>query len=315
MNKFKGFVKRWKLPLIIGGGVVLIVALILGVGTALASRPKTCATCHEIEPAYDQWRISSHYGTSCWKCHTEPGATGYLKMIWRGAGNLIQHAVGDYDYPPQAHVIDGSCLRCHELSARPETIPQDSLRIAHSKHVDQSCDDCHGRLVHTELLNDEPSGDVTAPHTTKTCTVCHKPADCPHGEASVSCASCHQGTVPNHKLSEKRGIMPRESCLECHNKVGVGSEGECRTCHFSPHGVDGLCTRCHTSMDTWTKREFKHPVELLGKHAELTCDRCHNKQGFSGLTYACGNCHRPPHTDYGIACSTCHKQAGVMWKV
>lgn len=298
------WLKRWML--IAAGTVVLIVAL-FNVGVTLAGRSSLCNSCHEIAPAHEQWRISSHYGVDCIACHTRPGISGYVKTVWQGAGNLLQHYSGNYSIPVQADVSDDSCLRCHSKEERPDVIPQASLRIAHSKHTDQECADCHGRLVHTELLSGNSPVGVALPHEVRDCTVCHTPENCPHGSATVDCTSCHSGIIPEHDLSQKRGAIARESCQECHEQLSVNSPDACQTCHISPHGVNATCSRCHTSATTWTEHTFRHPVELTGRHAELTCPSCHTQERFTGLRYVCSDCHTPPTNHFGTECQTCHQ--------
>lgn len=302
---------KWERRLIIVGATIGSIVAFLAISISVVSRPETCGSCHEMEPAYRQWKLSSHYGVDCVECHTEPGLSGYMKIIWDGTGHLFQHILGDYDSVIETHITDSSCLRCHHMSERPESIPQASLRISHSKHTDQECDDCHGRLVHTELVTDTPTG-VAPAHAARECTVCHELETCPHGHADVDCVSCHSGNIPNHEIGEKRGAMMRESCIECHEAEGVGSPGECRTCHFSPHGFDADCASCHSSTDSWTIRSFTHPVELKGTHAKLKCNRCHKENQFTGLHYVCDECHVPPHGDIGDDCQKCH-EAGEWW--
>ncbi len=305
--------KRFTRPALFSLGGVVVLALGLKTTFSVVSRPDFCNSCHEMKPAFEEWTISSHYRVNCVDCHTQPGNAGYLKIATSGAQNGLRHITGNYDLPIEANVDDSSCERCHDKATRPETIPQASLKIAHSKHVDEKCDDCHGRLVHTELVDGRPA-DVSPAHVSNNCLACHKTENCPHGDAKVSCESCHTGIIPNHSMAEKRGVMPRQSCVTCHEQKGLGSGEECRTCHFSPHGVDADCNQCHTpDMNSWAVRTFKHPVQLLGRHAELSCNQCHKGQRLSGLKYVCSDCHKPPENHFGTQCQTCH-QAGGLWK-
>lgn len=305
--------KRLLKPVLFAASGVMIVLLVIAGTVSFASRSDFCGNCHEIKPAEEEWLISSHYRINCVDCHTEPGVAGYVKVMRYGSQNAISHLAGTYDVPLQAEVDDTSCERCHEKSQRPETIPQASLKIAHSKHKLETCADCHGRLVHTQMVSGKPAG-VSPAHVSKDCLVCHKIENCPHGEAKVSCENCHTGIIPNHNLAEKRGVMPRQSCVTCHEQKGLGSGDECRTCHFSPHGVDADCSQCHTpDQNTWAVRTFKHPVLLLGRHAELSCNQCHKGQRLAGLHYVCADCHQPPPNHFGTQCEMCHR-AGDVWK-
>jgi nitrate/TMAO reductase-like tetraheme cytochrome c subunit len=294
-------------------GAVTSLALIVGVSTVILSmQPAFCMSCHEIRPAFDQWRTSSHVGTICLDCHTEPGLPGFIKVNVAGAAHLVTHLTADYSLPTRADVRDDSCLRCHPRESLSESSIRTTLRVSHSKHDQQLCADCHGRLVHGN-----PVAEVaTAPkaHVVRDCTVCHTPDNCPHGSAALACTSCHSGIIPMHEAARDRGVMPRESCQECHKVNRVGSPEYCQTCHVSPHGVSVPCSRCHTSQTTWAEHTFNHPVPLVGKHTGLDCGKCHGTKSLTGLKFVCANCHTPPAVHQGTNddCAKCHSPVG--WK-
>ncbi|MEW6231881.1 MAG: NapC/NirT family cytochrome c [Chloroflexota bacterium] len=311
----RAIIRRLVAFLVAGRKVLLLLGALLGVlllvgagGVALSSRPDFCVTCHEIRPAYDQWRTSLHYGVNCLDCHTEPGLAGYLKVNLAGARHTLVHLTAGYHIPENPDVKDESCLRCHSREKRPEESLRTTLRIAHSKHTKERCADCHGRLVHIPP-GEARKGDVE-PHEVRDCTVCHTPQTCPHGEAEVACMSCHKVIIPRHEPARERGIL-RESCQECHSKLKVGSPEYCQTCHVSPHGINVACSRCHTSRASWTEHTFRHPVELVGRHAALQCSQCHGVQRLTGLKYDCALCHAPPapHT-WRSDCAKCHSPEG-----
>jgi nitrate/TMAO reductase-like tetraheme cytochrome c subunit len=307
------FVRAHKLALIATGSVIGVGLLASAATVTISMQPGFCLNCHEIRPAYDQWRTSSHYGVACLNCHTEPGLLGYIKVNTAGAANVLTHLLSDYRLPARADVRDASCLSCHPRESRPEASLRTTLRVAHSRHDKQQCADCHGRLVHVVNVASEVST-APKPHVVRDCTVCHTPDNCPHGDAALACTSCHSGTIPKHEPARERGVMPRESCQECHKKNKVGSPEYCQTCHVSPHGVSVPCSRCHTSQVTWTEHSFNHPVPLVGKHTGLDCGKCHGTKSLTGLKYVCSNCHTPPTVHMGTTgdCATCHSPEG--WK-
>jgi nitrate/TMAO reductase-like tetraheme cytochrome c subunit len=301
-----------KLGLVVAGSMIgLFLAVSLG-AVGLSMQPSFCANCHEIRPAYDQWRGSSHSGLICLDCHTEPGLAGYVKVNVSGAKNLVTHLLADAQLPARADVHDASCLRCHPNDTLPDASVRTTLRVAHSKHDQELCADCHGRLVHTSPT--DAVATAPKPHAVRDCTVCHTPENCPHGDATLACTSCHSGVIPKHEPAKERGVMPRESCQECHQKNKVGSPEYCQTCHVSPHGVSVPCSRCHTSQTTWTEHTFNHPVLLVGKHAGVDCGKCHGTTALTGLKYVCSNCHKPPAVHKGTPgdCASCHSPEN--WK-
>ncbi len=305
-------IRAHKMAWIIAASIVGVFLIASTTTVAVSMQPGFCLSCHEIRPAYDQWHTSAHKGVTCINCHTEPGIAGYVKVNTAGAANLLTHLFADYRLPARADVHDASCLSCHPRESRPESSVRTTLKIAHSKHDKQQCADCHGRLVHVNIATEVST--APKPHAVRDCTVCHTPDNCPHGDATLACTSCHSGNVPKHEPARERGVMPRESCQECHQKAKVGSPEYCQTCHVSPHGVSVACSRCHTSQTTWTEHTFNHPVKLEGKHAGLDCGKCHGTKTLAGLKYVCSNCHTPPtaHKGSNDSCDKCHSPTG--WK-
>jgi hypothetical protein len=54
---------------------------------------------------------------------------------------------------------------------------------------------------------------------------------------------------------------------------------------------------------------FEHPIELLGRHAEVWCHDCH--EGVEKPEYDCANCHEPPtKPHFGERCEDCHTPLG-----
>ena len=90
------------------------------------------------------------------------------------------------------------------------------------------------------------------------------------------------------------------SCLRCH----TGGIRECDYCHKPPHADRGPCRDCH-GMGTWTGgKDFKHPQALVGRHAQIVCERCHTK-GTATLPDGCVTCHGDQHN--GLKqCVQCH---------
>lgn len=320
--------RRWTLVgttgalslLFLGAGALALAALASGAGVTVSSNPKFCDSCHEIVPAYEQWRISSHKSVNCLACHTEEGLPGYTKINVEGLRNLVTHLSGDARLPPQATIKNENCLRCHPRSALPETMPQASLRMSHSAHQGLGCTDCHVRLVHPRLFETPALARATT-HVQKDCSVCH-PSPNPtylHGDAQVACSSCHSGNIPNHDLAIRESTPVREACIECHTQQRVSAPEACQTCHVSPHGVDLACNQCHSSTESWGLRSFVHPSLLTRTHSQLQCTTCHavsptpSVQPLSSGNYLCSNCHTPKHPPLGDNnCAKCHTTAA--WK-
>lgn len=323
--------KRWALMgttglvliIALAAAVLAIAALGSGVAVTVSSNPKFCESCHEIAPAYEQWHASSHQSVNCLTCHTDAGLPGYVQIITKGFQDLATHASGNTELPAQASISDDNCLRCHTRDKLPETLPQASLRIAHSTHEDVDCTYCHNRLVHSRLLDDQPAFVQTTSsriNAQKDCSVCH-PAPNPtylHGDAQVACSSCHSANIPNHDLAIRRNTALRDTCNDCHTQQRVSAPQSCQTCHTSPHGVDLACAQCHSSQQSWSIRSLDHPVALTKTHGTLQCSQCHattqspSAQTISTGNFLCSTCHTPAHPPMDNNCTKCHQPTG--WK-
>ncbi len=144
----------------------------------------------------------------------------------------------------------------------------------------------------------------------------------------LQCTSCH-------RLAAGAGIY---RCTECHTDIGhrLSIRRGYHATVVSPTGTDRDCVRCHSEHNGenfqlihWepSQRAFDHSKTgyvLEGKHAELTCQQCHNARNipeaerstikrqdlnrtFLGLSRDCLSCHTDPHHgQLGKDCLKCH---------
>ena len=317
--------------MIVGLGAVILAVALLGTMAALvsaltmtvSSNPSFCASCHEIRPVHDQWVSSTHKGVNCLNCHTERGWEGYVKVNVQGARNIITHLSGQDRLPPEADIKNSSCNYCHPADQLPETRPESTLKVAHSKHEEQSCTTCHNRMVHPGQF-EVPEEIKLVSHQPKDCQVCHQNPSPQylHGNSNLPCTSCHSANIPNHEVAIKRGAMPKENCQECHSRERVSAPETCHTCHVSPHGTENElnCNRCHSADSKgWSQVSFAHPVKLSIEHSQIQCTKCHASKSLSvsttqpGGAFQCLTCHKPPHQSYANGnCIQCHTITG--WK-
>lgn len=246
-----------------------------------------------------------------------------------------------------------TCAICHqaEVNAFPGN-PHSKLALEHNgKGV--TCENCHGPgQAHVE------SGGVaskifqftkaTPKQVQEKCLTCHV-GDHPnfertaHGEALVSCTSCHS----IHKFEAQTALLKHSQptlCYQCHTDVKAAfaqpfhhrvNEGliKCTDCH-DPHGTfqpdlvrisstqDAICTKCH--VETAGPFVYEHPpIKTEG------CTSCHFPHGSSNprllirnnVNSMCLQCHSPsinftaPGTpsfhnqaDQYQACTVCHVQ-------
>ena len=161
----------------------------------------------------------------------------------------------------------------------------------------------------------------------------------PHGPLPVSCEACHTATAwkpirPHPEFNHDtqtayplRGMHANVACQACHiNPVFRKTAHDCAACHADLHRAQmgNRCEQCHT-VRGWTPaaqmsaREHSNRFPLLGAHATVPCESCHQGAAtgvFVGMSTECVTCHRsdfaaaknPPHQQesFPLNCSMCH---------
>ena len=131
------------------------------------STPEFCASCHEIQFAYNTWKTSTHVNNAqgfvadCMDCHLPaPHDTVnffYMKTL-HGIKDIVAHFIMDeYDHAEQREAAylsfkNYQCLKCHRNLLH---IPNKrGAMLAHRtvlyplSGMEKKCVDCHRDLVH-----------------------------------------------------------------------------------------------------------------------------------------------------------------------
>ena len=131
------------------------------------STPEFCAICHEIQPAVNQWRTSSHvvndkgFVADCMDCHL-PAAQEtfdfFYAKTFHGIKDIVVHFMGEpYDRQAMrerawATIDNQQCQKCHRnLLYMPH---KRGAMLAHRTVLyprpgyEKKCLDCHRPLVH-----------------------------------------------------------------------------------------------------------------------------------------------------------------------
>ncbi|MFQ6014466.1 MAG: NapC/NirT family cytochrome c [Anaerolineae bacterium] len=136
------------------------------------------------------------------------------------------------------------------------------------------------------------------------CNICHSiPANVREGEAAPTVSLSTAGEPASHLAT---------NWMAEHR---FAADGVCEQCH-GPHEFgsndSGFCTNssCHGTKWEWVGLDaaFPHPIELVGKHADLECIKCHGR--VHEPKYVCSNCHERPHAFGGDECQECHTPVG-----
>ncbi len=261
---------------------------------------------------------------------------------------------------PDASEVVGSeiCASCHaEVASKLTKNPHANIALMHGDKG-ATCESCHG----PGKAHVESGGDVTkirqlSKMSTKeideTCLGCHEGAHpnferSAHGEAGVSCTSCHSVHNAETEASLLKVAQPR-LCYTCHTDVKPSfaqpfhhkvDEGlmKCSDCH-DVHGTfqnkqlqvtddhNAICTKCHT--ETAGPFIFEHPVvktegcstchsphgspnaRLLNvSNVNLLCLQCHSGVNMTAFPNAVSETGGPVHNQSAqyVACTNCHTQ-------
>ena len=271
---------------------------------------KQCAACHKT-------RSFLGLNPTCTSCHTDP----------------------------HQGTLGTTCTKCHSTQAPFKGNASFDHATAKFQltgaHKQAACTKCH-------------TGTVFQGVKFGTCTDCHKE---PHnGSLGTTCTSCHttaswhSNNVAHEKTSFPLvGAHQRVSCATCHLQPATKMKPRadtCTACHSDPHrgAFAQDCRTCHTDV-SFRGGRFDHATTkfaLTGKHAGLTCEKCHKPGAaaglatssrppvpypagqvrvaadvgasapgrpidFRGMKTTCVSCHDDLHRgEFGTACETCH---------
>ena len=311
--------RRW--PWIVAAALVGLVLITTGFAYGAAS-PAVCATCHEMEPHVEAWRVSGHSKVGCVSCHETPREWYQFPQTLGSRAALLARDVGLHltsnGEPTSApheemssDIPDSTCLGCH-VSEREITMRYGTL-IDHEEHAkrNDSCVSCHRWTGH-------PDPEVERPLLMMSqCFECH--GRTAEAEAPGTCDICHPAefalTPASHDLESEwttgHGTAATEEtqdCAMCHD------EAVCTSCHGlamphpaawndgdSTHGAASesdpeVCVQCHPQVDEFCvgcHHEGFDPAE--GPWIDL-----HQFAAGEQGTASCLECHEPTH------CVSCH---------
>jgi hypothetical protein len=302
-----------------------------------------CSSCHEtatfrtvkVDHAKTSFPLRGrHAEVPCASCHKAPATKVKLKA---GSCRTCHQ-------DPHRGEFREDCASCHgERSFR--GAPFDHAGKTRfpltGRHATAKCAACHvprgGKADGPKAVDFRGLG--------MDCATCHKD---PHkGTLGGACSSCH-GTESFRPKGFRHPRFPElfagahESlaCEKCHGGAKTGPNGRpmpvgertyrglsaaCASCHKDPHlgQVGTTCESCHSVRGPkFVPVEFVHArskFPLTGKHATLTCDKCHRRETgtfpagtgtavrLKGLGTDCATCHKDPHLgQLGTSCATCH---------
>lgn len=214
-----------------------------------------------------------------------------------------------------------NCTKCH---------------VVGNKVTREKCLECHQEIKDNIAANKgyHASAEVKG----KNCATCHNE----HHGRNFQLIKFNKKLF-NHALTGfvLKGQHAKEECSSCHNpsriidikirkKSGtyLGLNQNCLSCHDDYHQskMSTKCNECH-NFDSWKNaKRFDHSktrFPLLGKHALVSCIKCHKTeilngktvQRFSGLKFSnCTACHEDVHKNkFGQDCKKCHTEESFFF--
>jgi hypothetical protein len=213
-------------------------------------------------------------------------------------------------------VPSSQCLSCHKEIQQSIDKKKSFHGIAYQKkaciecHMDHKGRDYDSTKINTKEFNHDLTGHVL------------------HGKhKEIKCLDCHKET--RAKMATRKDDIHfmglTTTCKSCHQKQDVHM--------FKNDFANKDCNSCHNEIKWKDVKNFDHAkvstFKLEGKHAEMSCNRCHTPNGdrvapsiykWDNLAQdSCLACHKPYHKDTlsqkfnNGQCSKCHDQN--TWKI
>jgi len=294
--------------------LLVVVAVLVGASftaAAYTGRSSFCISCHEMDPYYDSWALSSHEGVGCAECHIPKTPQAFVKTKAFAFREIYVHLTKQVKAPLAVtrDIPDSTCTACHDALPPVELA---SSTFDHATHTER-CITCHERVVHRSVT--PPT--YVDPATMDSCFTCHdgSTADkscalchaAPHDDMGKPCDACHsltdwspQGFTHAFPLTFAHA---KAKCNDCHPKTATAGAGGfklgkapelCEDCHDDPHGGLTGCDKCH-SPKGWQPANFRHPPageHSVGSGSGISCRECH-PQGFGSVSCTCHGGNAP----------------------
>lgn len=193
------------------------------------------------------------------------------------------------------------------------------------------CASCHTDIAAQMMDVAKLHGAITQNSPTISCRACHPE----HRGATASLTDMGSATFPHealgfslngHQLTAKNEAF---TCKDCHNEdVTTFAPDTCDSCHRQmdvaftqshvlAYGTD--CLACHDGVDRFGS-DFEHSdfaFQLKGKHADVTCTKCHldarSVADLQATPQDCFSCHQKDDEHagkFGQDCAVCHSSDG-----
>ena len=251
----------------------------------------------------------------CARCHAEHNGRAYQLVRWKTPVSKFDHREAGWQLEGKHARLQ--CAQCHQ----PKNIPADERTTLKRANLAKSwlglrtqCLACHADEHRGQL-----EGDCGRCHSQET----WKNPPGFHHESSryplagkhlaVACEKCHTRSAAIDGKVQYRNFGFYESCKSCHKDVHGGAfRTDCAQCHATSGWLPPV------GRGAFDHSRTKFPLE--GKHAAISCRKCHKTENFSTPIphERCLDCHPDEHQGQfstrpgGAECAPCHTAAS--WK-
>jgi len=272
-----------------------------------------CATCHEIDPSYDKWSLSTHRNVSCSACHGD-ALTMSAEFHLNNLRRVVRHLRGQVSEAVRLRERDlpdmlARCQKCHrqefaDWQSGPHASTYSRIFLDGKHNARQpladDCLRCHGMHFQGGLR------DLVAPANTAGPWRLLRPelADLP----AIPCLACHRmhtrgaplprRAVPAATAGPKQEISRPSLALydrrsQLHLAIALLPLPEMREggrlVKMSPDPRQALCYQCHAPLAS-NQVGSGDDRTALGVHEGLSCLACHLKHG-QQTRPSCTSCH------------------------
>ena len=251
----------------------------------------------------------------CVKCHSEHNGEDFTLVRWTPTPAAFDHT--KTGYPLEGKHVGLDCKRCH-TAERVNATERPSIQVKDANRsylgLSSQCASCHHDEHHGRLGPNCQSCHNFEDWKTTSTAFDHSKTKYPltGAHVDVACQKCH---IADAEGKPRYADLPFDRCAACHSDPHKGSfANSCQSCHSTSSWKAISLSNVSARFDH-TKTQYP----LLGKHREVSCEKCHASGDFKKpiAFQNCADCHKPsPHGDQfvkradGGRCESCHNVNG-----